>query len=287
MHQHTLFYDKKRWKETITKPVNTLQIFITNKCNMNCKSCFYAHKLGKEELSIEEYKRLVSKYKKKVKKVIILGGEPTLYKDLSKAIDFNTKQGLKTTIYTNGTNIKILENVDLSKTTVRIGVYGAEKTEKPLIKVPKTNIPVTIVYMLRKNNVNELMKTANISEKRFNCQGFYISSIRDISITQNYWEDTKETLLLKDYFQVVQNFIKNYKGNIPKIHIAGRGIITGKKVKINKCRFGNIFPDKKKIICPLDISKKSYTNKLMFNQRKCNKNKECILQKIVLKRIIS
>lgn len=283
----TLKYDKTRWKETFSKPFNTLQVFITNKCNLKCKSCFYAYKLGKGEINFEGYKKELLKYADQIGKVILLGGEPTLYKNIDKLIAFNTKLGLRTTVYTNGFNIKVLEKADLSKTKIRIGVYGAKLSEKPLAKVPKTNLPVTIVYMLRKNNVKELMKTARMAEKKFNCQGFYISSIRDIAITQDYWKDTEETLPFDEYFEVVQDFVNNYKGNIKKIHIAKRGVIATKNKSVKKCRFGNIFPDRKKIICPLDISKKIYTNKLKFNKRFCNKNKECILQKIVLRRITS
>lgn len=131
------------------------------------------------------------------------------------------------------------------------------------------------------------MKTAMMAEKKFDCQGFYISSIRDIAVTQDYWKDTKETLNLEGYFKAVQNFVKNYNGRIPRLHIARRGIIIGNKQKVTKCRFGNIFPDNKKIICPLDISKKLYSKELMFNKRPCNKNKECILQKIVLEKVTS
>lgn len=283
----TLSYNKSRWKETFSEPFNTLQVFITNKCNMKCKACFYAYKLGKGEINFEVYKKALSKYVNQIDKVILLGGEPTLYKDINRVIDLNTRLDLKTTVYTNGSNIKILEKADLSRTKIRIGVYGAKLSEKPLAKVPKTNLPVTIVYMLRKNNVKELMKTAKMAEKRFNCQGFYISSIRDIAITQDYWKDTKETLPLDEYFEIVQKFINDYDGNIEKIHIARRGLIATKNKPIKKCRFGNIFPDGKKIICPLDISKKIYTNKLKFNKRFCNKNKECILQKMVLRRITS
>ncbi|MDP2908904.1 MAG: radical SAM protein [Nanoarchaeota archaeon] len=283
----TLKYDTKKWEELSPKPVNTLQVFITNKCNMRCKACFYAHRLGKEELPFKRYQQLISTYKSKIDKIILLGGEPTLHKNLNKIITLNTKLGLKTTIYTNGYNIKMLEHADLSKTTIRIGVYGAELSEKPLEDVPSVNFPVTIVYMLRKDNVQELMKVAKMAEERFNCKGFYISSIRDITATQNYWEDTKETLPLKKYFKTVQDFINNYKGGIRKIHIARRGVITtkNKSLTVNRCRFGNVFPDGKKIICPLDISKKGYAPELRFNERPCNKNKECILQKIVLKRI--
>lgn len=286
MRQQFLTYDKTKWKEFIPRPVNTLQVFITNKCNMRCKACFYAHNLGEKELTLKNYKQLLLKYKPIIKKVILLGGEPTLYKNLNKVIMFNTKLGLRTTVYTNGANLKILKNVNPSQTTIRIGVYGAELTEKPLEDVPYIPFPVTIVYMLRKDNVKELMKTAEMAEQRFNCQKFYISSIRDITMTHDYWRDTKETLPLNKYYQVVQKFIKNYDGNIKEIHIAKRGIIkTEVNTLVNKCRFGNIFPDMKKIICPLDISKQIYTKELSFGERFCNKNRECILQKIILKRI--
>jgi len=285
----TLEYDTNKWREIFSQPVNTLQVFITNKCNMRCKACFYAHNIGREEISLQEYKKILLKYMYNIDKVILLGGEPTLYRNINKVIALNTKLAIKTTVYTNGSNLKILEKADLSKTKIRIGVYGAYKSEKPLQKVPKTNLPVTIVYMLRKDNVKELMKTAKMAEKKFNCQGFYISSIRDITVTNDYWKDTEETLPLDEYSGVIQRFINNYRGNIRKIHIAKRGIIKTKNKPFltPKCRFGNIFPDKKKIICPLDISKKIYTDKLIFNQRKCNKNDKCILQKIVLERITS
>lgn len=286
MRQRFLDYDKKKWKEATPEPVNTLQVFITNKCNMRCKACFYAHNLGKKELSFKNYKKILLKYSNNIKKVVILGGEPTLYKNLNKVIDFNTSLGLRTTIYTNGVNLKILKNANLSKTTIRIGVYGAELSEKPLEDVPYVPFPVTIVYMLRKDNVKELMKTAEMAEERFNCQKFYISSIRDITMTHDYWKDTKETLPLNEYYKVIQKFLKNYNGNIKEIHIAKRGVITTNNTSsVNKCRFGNIFPDTRKIICPLDISKQLYTKEFQFNKRFCNKNKECILQKIILKRV--
>ncbi|MCG2718949.1 MAG: radical SAM protein [Nanoarchaeota archaeon] len=281
-----LKYDKKKWKEIGAKHVNTLQFFITNKCNLKCKACFYAHNIGKEEISFEEYRRHLSNHMNRIDKVVLLGGEPTLYKDIVKLIDYNTRVGLKTTIYTNGANLSVLEGADLSKTKIRLGVYGAYKSEKPLAKVQKTNVPVTVVYMLRKNNVNELMKTAKMAEKKFNCKSFFISSIRDITQTQDFWKDTKDTLSFKEYYKVVQDFIKNYEGTLEKIHVSKRTvIIPGKKFKtVSKCRFGNIFPDGKKIICPLDISRKLYSKKLTFGERPCNKHTTCIMAKVVLQK---
>ncbi|MFH1456146.1 MAG: radical SAM protein [archaeon] len=278
-----LDYSIKYWKEIPTKPVNTLQFFITNQCNLRCKACFYAHKLGKKEMSFKDYSDYITKYEKNIDKIIILGGEPTLHKDLPIMIKLNQNLKLKTTVYTNGFNLKNLENINLNNVTIRIGVYGSKSSEKPLNKI-KTKLPVTIVYMLRKDNVKELMETAKIAEKKFNCKDFYISSIRDISITGNYWHDTKDTISNDEYFKIVQDFIQKYKGKL-NLHIALRGVIKSKiEPKTKCCRFGNIFPDKTIIQCPLDISLKKTTKKLNYGKNKCNKDKRCILRKMILQR---
>jgi MoaA/NifB/PqqE/SkfB family radical SAM enzyme len=283
-----LNYDPQKWEEIKPLPVNTLQIFITNKCNLRCNSCFYEHQLNNSEISFDEYKKIVFAYKPSIEKVVLMGGEPTLHNDINRMIAFNTFVGLKTTIYTNGLNLSVLEKASLLRTSIRIGIYGATKTEKPLNKVKNTDLPVTIIYMLRNDNVDEILRTAETAEKRFNCKGFYISSIRDIRQTNDYWKDTEETLPLDEYYEVVQEFINFYNGNIPYIHISRRGIIKPTKPSnepIAQCRFGNIFPENKKIICPLDISKESYVDELNFNKRNCNKCDECLLQKIILRNI--
>ena len=144
---------------------------------------------------------------------------------------------------------------------------------------------MTIVYMLRKDNLSELIETAKIAENDFNCKGFYISSIKDIAKTNNFWIDTPETISPEEYFEVVQKFVDNYRGKILVLHISNRGIIkTEDSNKTYSCRFGNIFPDGEKIICPFDISRKITTDNLIFNKRYCNKDNSCLLQKTVLKR---
>lgn len=286
-----LSYNTSKWQELIPRPVNTLQLFITNKCNNRCKACFYAHNLGSEEMSFSDYKANVMRYSGSVAKVILMGGEPTLHPGLGKMIGLNNILGVKTTVYTNGINIKAIEQVDeaeLKNTSIRIGIYGAYKSEKPLARVPDTNLPVTIVYMLRKDNVDELMKTALMAEERFNCKEFYISSIRDIAVTHDYWLETDETLPLEEYARVVQEFVKSYDGGLERIHISRRGVLMGKKKAVQPtmhCRFGNVFPDGKKIMCPLDISRQKYCDELAYRVSKCNKHTECLLQKIVLERV--
>lgn len=285
--QRVLRYDENIWTEVPVKPVNTLQVFITNKCNLRCKACFYEHGLGKDEMALSDYADLISSYKGLIDKVTLLGGEPTLHSRLEEILEIDNKANLKTTIYTNGAGIKRLENCDLSKTSVRIGVYGSNSSEKPISKVEKVDFPVTILYMLRKDNVKELMETALMAEE-FNCNKLFISSIRDIADTGSYWKDNNDTLPLEEYADVVQNFIDNYNGNINEIHISNRGVIYGKNQseRVTDCRFLSVFPNGKEIICPFDISIEKYSKGFCFDhsRRKCDKNNSCLLTKIVLKR---
>jgi hypothetical protein len=287
--RHLLEYDSQVWDEISVEPVNSLQLFITNKCNLRCKGCFYKKRLGKDEMSFLDYKEHIEKYLPEIQKIILLGGEPTIHPDLDKMLDFNRSLGLRSTIYTNGFDLRKIENTNLRDVSIRIGVYGSRLSEKPISKVDDTSLPVDLVYMLRKGNESELMETAEIAEKKFNCRGFYISSIRDIDVTGSFWKDTAETLTMEEYAGVVQNFVKNYKGNIPVLHIARRGVLytatTEKYAKaVDRCRFGNIFPDNQMIICPFDISRNITSKELAFDKRKCNKHSECILRKIVLKK---
>lgn len=284
-----LKYDSFKFSEVVPAPSKTLQFFITTMCNKRCRACFYAHQLGSTHMPIKLYFDTLKKYYKRdeIDKVILLGGEPTLYPNLIRLIRFNQILRLKTTIYTNGCNLKSLEGAGLDGVTIRIGVYGSNTSEKALSDVKPTDLPVTIVFMIRKDNIPELPKVAKMAEEKFNCKDFYISSIRDIAQTRSYWIDNEETVPLKEYAKVIQEFVSGYDGKM-NLHISRRGVLTTPMIynayHVDGCRFGNIFPDDRKIICPFDISLEKYSDELEYG-RKCNKNSSCILQKIVLKRV--
>lgn len=276
----------QNWTEKPATPVNTLQIFITNRCNMRCKGCFYAHKLDNHsDMNLDSYKSIVEENSHIIKKIILLGGEPLLYKQIGDMLIENNKHNISTTVYTNGRNIEILKDLPNVPFDVRIGVFGNTLTEKPLSKIKSTDHPVKIVFMIRKDNIEELNNVALEAESRFNCQALYLSSIRDITVTKDYWKDTDETVTNDDYAKIVQKFINEYNGSIKQIDISTRGVLLSNvrdMTEIKHCRFGNIFPDEKKIICPLDISLNKTSNEFSYNKRKCNKHTHCVLQKISL-----
>lgn len=282
-----LTYDPLKWEEVIVPPLNTLQLFITNRCDLSCHDCFYKSRLGQGDMSFDDYKRHIEDHFDLIKKVVLLGGEPTLHPDIPSMIGYNNHLGLKTTVYTNGNNLNMFTSIDLSQTSIRVSVYGTNSKEKSIKNLLcKPHLPLVLVYMLNRDNISELLPAVKIAEG----MGFkkvFISSIRDIARSGDYWKETNKTLPLIDYAHVIQNFVDTYSGNL-ELHMSRRGVLRTIRlgeIFVNECRFGNIFPNGDKIICPFDICKNIKTAKLTFNQRKCNKNPECLLRKIVLKRI--
>jgi hypothetical protein len=197
-------------------------------------------------------------------------------------VDFNEAKGLRTTIYTNGYRLDPLagEYSRWNKTTIRVGVLGLDRSEKKLRDV-KFVLPLDVVYMVRKDNVDELLEAARYAEAN-GCKRFMISSIRDIARSGSFWTDTAETVPNAGYLGIVRDFLHEYDGNMV-IHIAGRGIIDLDR-SCNRCRFLNVFPDGRKVMCPFDIPVKTDEHFPGFNLRKCSKHSQCILQKLVLKR---
>lgn len=283
-----LSYDTNKWVKDEYPALNTLQIFITDKCNKRCSGCFYKYRLGTEDMSFYDYKHYVEKYREGTDKVILIGGEPSLHPRVADFIRYNHDSGLKTTVYTNGYNLKAFEDVSNLDVKIRIGIMGLNVSEKPLAQITPVDFPVTVVYMLRMDNIHELYSTAAYSETIFNCKDFYISNIREVDRTGSFWFETPETLPLSPSLQpnfsnVVQDFVNYYRGDMERLHICRRGVIEG-GLSVTHCRYINIFPNGDLIICPFDISRNIKAKDYKYRTRLCQKHSECILQKIVLKR---
>jgi MoaA/NifB/PqqE/SkfB family radical SAM enzyme len=115
-----------------------LIFFVTSRCNLRCKHCFYWQELNtasEKELSIDEIQRIVGFFEHPVS-LSLTGGEPFLRRDLKKIIDaFHKGCGTKEVgIATNGTLTKttvetihsILEADFLSSLSVQVSLDGLE-----------------------------------------------------------------------------------------------------------------------------------------------------------------
>lgn len=288
--QHPLEIDFTRWNISIPKSKKTLQFFITDLCNKKCKGCFYEDYINKDKnpfMDFDFYKSQINKFSKYFEKVILMGGEPTLHPQLEDFVLYNKDNGLSTTIYTNGTKLDKLSSNIYDNSNIRVGILGYSGHEKNLCEIPKVDYPITIVLMIRKNNKNDLTLIAEKSEE-FNCKSLYLSTIRDIRDTKDFWKDNDETITNEEYKFLIEDFLDSYNGKIKKIEIARRGVIDNLKWEddITSCRFLNVHMDGTFTICPFDISLlKKEDPDIMINGRTCQKNNgSCILQKFILTR---
>jgi MoaA/NifB/PqqE/SkfB family radical SAM enzyme len=107
--QVALYYRRREFSCLPT----TLAIRITNRCNLRCLQCgqwgaqgvYHQGERHAEELSFEDYKRLILDNAKKITHLYFWGGEPFLRADMIDIIRLASARGLTTQLTTNGTLI--------------------------------------------------------------------------------------------------------------------------------------------------------------------------------------
>lgn len=267
---------------------NTLQVFITNKCNLNCKGCFarFAMK-DNSEINLDEYKSVIKDFLSKGgKQINILGGEPLLHPKLKEILDINRKNKIKTTIYTNGYFLNNYNPDFFRDIKLRLSLYCKSGLTKAVKNLPISKIPFEVCFMVsRKTSVEELLDTANEIETKHSCKVFFISSIRELdNPNKEFFEDTKITLNLLKYKQLVHEFLERYEGSMD-IHISKRGVFESTKyLADNKCAFANYFIGGKIIQCPYDVVNLKFQKDYQFQKRHCQHNNACLMSKIILRR---
>lgn len=275
-----------KYEELEAKRKNTLQIFITNRCQLSCKGCFARNMMKDEQdISIEEYANVVSDFAlyKRGEQINLIGGEPLLHPALSTFIELNKSYDLKTTIYTNGI---LINRFDLKGAKVRISVYCKSGGLKATDKVPSTDSEVEFCYMVgSKTTVTDLIESAREIESLYDCKVFFISSIRELdNPRQEFFDDTEMTMNLLKYKELVHSFLNEYDGNM-EIHISKRGVFESTITPAdNKCRFANYFIGGNIIQCPYDIVNQKIQEDYEFNKRYCQQSSSCLMSKIIVRR---
>lgn len=157
-----------------TYPVS-VELTLTNKCNLNCIYCSDKKLRQREgnsaELTVENLKALFFELKRGGTKGVVIegGGEPTLHKDFEKIIYIAKKIGLSVGLITNGTsdiNSDLLAefqwirvSLDASNREEYIKIKGVDKFEEVLSNVEKYKAVCPVVgvgYVVTKDNINDL-----------------------------------------------------------------------------------------------------------------------------------
>jgi len=278
------------WTKYEEKPINrrnTLQIFITNACNLKCTGCFARNVMGDKgvHIRIKEYKKVLRNFLiKGGKQINLIGGEPLLHPQLKEILNLNRKKEIKTTIYTNGCFLNNFNKEDFKDIKIRVSLYCKSGGPKSIFKLPKTDIPIEICFMVsKKTTLDELIASAKYIEKNYNCKVFFISSLRELdNPRKEFFDDTELSMNVLKYKELVHNFLGGYDGGM-EIHVSKRGVFESTKILAgHKCKFANYFIGGKIIQCPYDIVNMKFQKDYKFDCRNCQHNNSCLMSKIIL-----
>jgi len=277
-----------KYEEIGSERKNTLQVFISNKCNLRCDGCFARNVMEGEDdfISLREYRDAVIKAcKMGVRQINFLGGEPLLHPQFKDLIHSNKMLGLKTTVYSNGLLINKHNPEDFKEIKLRVSFYNLEGY-KGVKNFEQTYVPFDACFMVSASTtLDELLESAFYLEENFNCGVFFISSIRELdNPEQEFFNDTDLTMPVIEYKKLVCDFLNEYDGPM-EVHISKRGVFESTKVVAeNKCTFANHFIGGKIIQCPYDIVNLKYQKDYEFNKRYCQHNNTCLMSKVIYKR---
>jgi len=290
-----------KYKELSISKRNTLQIFITNRCNLKCPGCFANAAMNSGtgvHMGMEEYynKAIKGGISRGVSQINILGGEPLLHPKLEEMCRYNADLDMKTTIYTNGLKLGDMNPVNLHGAKLRVSVdcvfkanYGSKSMEALYPILEPYSGEVDINYMVSgKTSLHELRQAAQIAEHDFGCSVFFISSYRELDNGCDFFynpaDEEGRTMALLDYKKLVHRFLYKYNGGMT-IHISKRGVFEStQSLPHNRCKFANYLIGGKIIQCPYDLVNLKYQEDYSFNTRFCRQNNTCLMSKIVVRR---
>ena len=110
MNLYRVFLKNNLYLSRLKTP-SVLFIFITSRCNARCQHCFYWKQLeSKEDMRLEDYKKIISSLKNRLSILILTGGEPTLHPQLASCIEFALKEN-NPQIIAIPTNGILVENI--------------------------------------------------------------------------------------------------------------------------------------------------------------------------------
>ena len=156
-----------------------LFISLSYRCNLSCYYCF-TKGLNKEfpnDMRIEDFYKLIkwlkrqSKFNLNRRRLVFVGGEPTIYPQFGKILDICKKESLKISFFTNNLfNNSIAEKLNknyIKKIHINYNppsFYSKENYklfEDNLNKIYRKNIKIFLYHKISKNNnVDHLLKTA-------------------------------------------------------------------------------------------------------------------------------
>ncbi|MGB9714892.1 MAG: SPASM domain-containing protein [Thermodesulfovibrionales bacterium] len=192
-----------------------IQFYPTLKCNSFCSFCFNRGIKHLEDISVNNFKSLLSIFSDiGIKELDILGGEPTLHPYFDKLIDLSYKNKLKVNISSNGSNINLLKSVSDKYNDNQIKI-GISLNSNPIRRELHEYI---IKYKPLLKTVSSNLQLIPKAIKKY----LYLPGIKFYLIFMDilYKDDLENCLSFYDYFKEV-NFLKNFYEHIYGVFCSG------------------------------------------------------------------
>ena len=137
-----------------------VDLYITNVCNFGCEYCDAKYEYNSSKpITFENAKYLIDCISKANDvNFSILGGEPTLHKDLNKILEYSYDKVKELELYTNGSTDLKKVRCDLTKTTISIHPKFYHKFKNRIIDN---------ILFLKENNFNFVVKIMMENKNKF------------------------------------------------------------------------------------------------------------------------
>lgn len=174
--------------------VNCAWLTLNRSCNLRCEWC-YAQSTGyslNDDMSLDLAKKIIDMLADlKVTLIALIGGEPTLHKDLFKIIEYAKLKGMRVNLITNGllfSDEKFAKKIkDIGDVGVNLSIKGGTKQEyidltkvdcfdsvtQAIMNLVKYQISFEISYVITNENVFNIIKTLKFA-KMLGAKSFYL-----------------------------------------------------------------------------------------------------------------
>jgi radical SAM protein with 4Fe4S-binding SPASM domain len=126
------FTEQEIREATAADRLLSMEIEFSRICNFRCTYCYVEEETEKvNELSRDEIKDAILQAKELgARKIILLGGEPSIYPHLAEMINFLDREGLEIEMFTNGAGITPEMACILAKARVRVALKMNSRNEE-------------------------------------------------------------------------------------------------------------------------------------------------------------
>lgn len=154
-------------------------LLITDRCNLRCRYCFVDVEQKRDELSTDEWIKIINEtVRRGTKMICLMGGEPLLHPDIDQIIDHIHSKGIICDMTTNGwllpnkiELIKKLDSImisidgDAEATDINRGEGAFAKALRAIEIARQNNIVVRLNAVMTQQSINSIEFLLDLAEK--------------------------------------------------------------------------------------------------------------------------